>query len=133
MPAVETELAQLKTKSAFTDLVQVIFNDFSPVALIRDYVVTEAITKPYNYIKPVIQYLIKKKIDVKNICIEKDMVSKDGVAFTLYVVTSAQKFEIIIKELEEVPIEKLTPRNRGNTIMVRYDAEDKLEIFIMGD
>ncbi|ALW85124.1 hypothetical protein AUC43_08480 [Hymenobacter sedentarius] len=129
----ETEVVQLETKSAFNDLVQVVFNDFSLVTLVRDYVVTEAITSSYNYIKPVIQSLKKKGIGVTNVCINKDMTSKDGVAFNLYVVTRAQKFEIIIKELEEVPIDKLTSRSRNNTIVVRHDKEGKLDIFIIGD
>lgn len=132
LPIKETELIPLNTKSGFNDLIQVVFHDFTPVALVRDYVITEAIVGAYNYIKPVIQQLIRKGIGVKNVCIEKEMVSKDGVEFRLYVVTTAQKYEIIINELETIPLDQLTPRSKGNTIVVRHDENGKLEIHIMG-
>lgn len=131
LPIEETELWPLETKSAFNDLVQVVFNDFSPVALARDYIVTEAITNAYNYIKPVIQRLIQKGVNVNNVCIEKDMVSKGGIEFRLYVVTNAQRFEIIIKELEDVSKDKLTPNSHGDTIIVKHDEDGNLEIHIL--
>ena len=93
-------------------------------------IVTEALTSAYKYIKPVILRLIQKGIEVKNVCIEKDMISKESIPFTLYVVTSAQKYEIIIKELEEVSIEKLTPRSPGSTIIIKHDDNSKLTIHI---
>ncbi|MBX0293157.1 hypothetical protein K3G63_22115 [Hymenobacter sp. HSC-4F20] len=133
LPDDATDVTVMGTKSVFNDLVQLVFYDFTPVALVRDYMLTEALVAAYNYIKPVILQLVRKGMGAGNVCIEKDMVSKEGVPFLLYVVTSAQRYEVIIKQLEEVPPEQTTPRSPGTTIVVRHDEKGNLDIHIMGD
>jgi len=126
LPRDEIEVHRLETKG-FTDLVQVVFNDFSAVSFVRDLIIGEVFALAYAQIKPVIQHL-RRQHQVDTICIEKAFVTEDQVPFTLYVVSNTAQFDQLISSLDNLPTEQLTPRGRNSMIVIRYDEQGRIEI-----
>lgn len=121
----------LETKSATTQLVQLIFNDFNAVAFVRDLVISSILTASYAKLKAVAQHLLRKGRPVENICIEKDLFTEDRVPFRLYIAARADQVEQLITALDAIPKDKLMPLTKNSLVMVRYDEKGDIEIAIM--
>ena len=129
----EIEVFQMETKSAgLSDMVQVVFHDFSPIGYVRDMAIGFALQKIHDKVKPVVLRFLTRGHTVRAVCIEKDMVTEDGVRFLLYVVTDAEHFEQLLKELDAVKWERLLPKKQNDVVVAHYDNYGNIDINILG-
>ncbi len=127
-----TEVCILETKST-SHLIQLIFNDFSVVAFVRDLIISSILSASYNKLKVVAQHLLRKVKGraVETLCIEKNFVTENGVVFRLYIAAMADQMEQLIAALDTVSKDKLMPVVENSLVMVGYDEKGNLEITIM--